>query len=909
MIRFGLLGPAAAWQDGRALGLGSPQQRAVFALLLLHRNETVSTDRMIDALWPAGAPPNAVQVLRTYVARLRAGALGDGALVTRRGGYELRAPPAEVDAECFEALVAAGRDELERGDALAAETALERALALVRGPPLPELPDDHCAAVERERLGELRAAAAEELADARLAQGRHRELVPALRAAVAADPLRERGWGQLMVALYRCGRQAEALEAYREAAAALAELALVPGARLRELERMVLLHDTALDGPAGGVSRVPRYRTSLVGRDEELAAVEDDVRAGRLTSLVGPAGAGKTRLAAEVAGRVARWLGPRVWWVELGSVGPGRVIAATARAVAAPQVPGRASVDGIAARLGEAPGLLVLDNCEHVIEEAAQLAARLLAQDEHVRILATSREALRLGEERVHRLAGLGAEAAAGLFRERAAGRIVDDDAVAEVVAGLDGLPLAIELAAGKLRAVSVAELALGLRERLSLVGDGPRDAPARQRTLDAAIGWSHDLLSPPEQRVLRRLSVFPGGFDAAAAEAVAAEPGAVVPALARLVDASLLAAEPPRYRLLMTVRTYARERLREAGEADATRDRHRDAYLAVAALVGANMANAGLGTWLRQGRLEHENFQAALHWSLERGDDAQALEQAAWLAMYWFRSGFVKDGRELLERAMAAAGPGGPWWPRALNGRALLTSAMGSPDATAAAEAAVTAAEPGDDAELLALALGWRAHTRLRAERRAEARADLERMRAVAAAAGHDEGLAFADQLLGDLALAEGDLDAAGELLVRARDRFRRLRVTLDAGYTLIDLARVRLAQRRFVDAVAVAGDALADFRRREDPRGVAGALRCLGQAYAGLGQMERARPALDESRALAERWGVALWASGQRDELREEPPFGASVEALGDVRPGAVGAGVGERGDRDAGAADELR
>ena len=658
MIRFGLLGPAAAWHDGRALRLGSPQQRAVFALLLLHRNETVSTDRMVDALWPAGPPPNAVQVLRTYVARLRAGALDDGALATRRGGYELRAPPGEVDADRFEALVAEGRAELERGEALAAERALIGALALVRGPPLPELSDDQLATAERARLAELRAAAAEELAEARLAQGCHRELVPELRAAVAADPLRERGWGQLMVALYRCGRQAEALDAYREAHAALAQLALEPGPELRTLERMVLLQHAALDAPERRARRVPRYGTSLVGRERELAALERDVRERRLVSLVGPAGAGKTRLAAEVAIASERWLGPHAWWADLGAVGSGRVVAATARALAAPQVPGRATVELIAARLGEAPSLLVLDNCEHVLDEAAQLAARLLADVERLRILATSREALRLDGERMHRVEGLNPIAAGHLFRERAAAPVADVAAAAEVVERLDGLPLAIELAAAKLRSVSVGELARGLRERLSLLGDGPRDAPARQRTLEAAIRWSEELLSPGEQRVLRRLSVFPGSFDAAAAEAVADEAGAVVPALARLVDASLLAADPPRYRLLMTVRTFARERLREAGEQEATAERHRDAYLALAEQVGRNMGNEGLGAWLPRGRLEHENFQAALRWSLDRGDAGPALGLASWLSIYWFRTGFVRDGRDAA-RTRDASGRG----------------------------------------------------------------------------------------------------------------------------------------------------------------------------------------------------------------------------------------------------------
>ena len=221
-----------------------------------------------------------------------------------------------------------------------------------------------------------------------------------------------------------------------------------------------------------------------------------------------------------------------------------------------------------------------------------------------------------------------------------------------------------------------------------------------------------------------------------------------------------------------------------------------------------------------------------------------------------------------------------------------------------------MSAAETARDAELLGLSLCLQGAAQLVAGRFAEALADLERARAVALAGGDDEAVAFAGQLLGDLALARGDLEAAGELLVQARDRFRRMRVTVDAGYTLIDLARVRLAQQRFADAVAVAAEAVADFRKREDPRGVAGALNCLGLAYAGLGQPERARPALDEARAIAGRWGVALWSSGQPDERGQEAALAARVEALADERPGgAVPTVVGEQGQGDVRVAEELR
>lgn len=902
MITYGLLGPVTVWRDGAEANLGSPQQRTVLALLLLHRNRFVSIDTLADVLWPDRLPAHAVAVLRTYAARLRAGTLPPDALRTLPGGYELRVVPGEVDADRLETLMADARGGLERGDAAAAEAALVEALGLVRGPVLVELADDHDATAERARLEELLVAAQEELAEARLAQGEHRALVPVLSAAVTADPVRERTWGQLMVALYRSGRQADALGTYRRARRTLAELGLELGPQLRELERLVLLQDAALDLRSGREQRVPRYRTSLVGRDAALALLEADLRSGGIVSVVGPAGAGKTRLAAEVTPR----LGPPWWWVDLDAVRPGRAIAATARALSVPDVPGRAPIDGIVARLREARGLIVLDNCEHVLDEAAALVSALLTETSPVAgILTTSREALRVDGERVHRLAGLETGPAARLFHDRAQRPLADSASVADLVTKLDGLPLAIELAAARLGTLPVAVLSTDLDERLTLLADGPRNAPARQRTLEAAIGWSYDLRSPAEQRLLRRLAVFPGNFDGTAAAAVGGD--CVLPLLARLVDASLLMADPPRYRLLVTVRSYARERLREAGEEEDARRCHRDHYRRLAEALDGNMANAGLAAWLPRGHLEHENFLLALRWSLDRGDADEAFVLAARLAIFWFRTGFLRDGGALLDRAMAGAGPGGPLWARALYGRALLAHGLASADAAAWAVAATDAAEAAGDRELLACGLALQGHARLLTGRLAEARGLLERARTEATASGSQEAIGFADQLLGNLALAEGDLDSAGDLLVRARDRFRRLRVTLDAGYTLVDLARVRLAQGQFENALITAGDAVTDFRRRGDPRGVAGALRCLGEAYAGLGQPERAEPVLEEARSLAEQWGV-LRPSAQPDEPRQEPLLRTGVQALTDERPVTGGAGVGQQGDRHLASTDEL-
>jgi predicted ATPase len=597
----------------------------------------------------------------------------------------------------------------------------------------------------------------------------------------------------------------------------------------------------------------------------------------------------------------------RPWWVDLGATVAGPVGPAVAAALALPQVPGRTVAELAAARLGEAQTLLVLDNCEHVAEETAALAERLL---EHgARILATSREPLRVQTEHVHRLSGLKERDAVRLFLDRAG--VAKSDAAAEIVERLDGLPLAIELAAGKVAWVSPQELARDLHDRLSLLGDGPRTAPVRQRTLEAAIGWSYELLPEPERHVLRRLAVFPGTFDTAAATAVA---GAGLPVLTRLADASLLVIERgtgPRHRLLMTVRTFARERLAEAGEAQDAARRHRDHYLAFAARLGANMTGAGLAEWLPRGRREHENLHAALHWSLERGDTGPAFELAAWLGMYWFRVGFVKDGRELLDRVLRDGGSDSPLLPRALVGRAVLANAAGAPDALEVAGEAVDGCEAAGADDQLVYALQWRASALIAAGRLDEARAALARGRSCAESLGDDEGVAFSDQLLGDLHHRAGDLDAAGALLVRARDRFRTFRAPLDAGYTLVDLARVRLSQGRAADALQVALEALADFRRREDPRGLAAAFVCLGRAYEVLGEPGRARPPLEEALALADRWGfppIADEAVSVLGQVRREEAA-LRVETLVMGGSGAGSRDVVEERDLQVRPGDELR
>jgi predicted ATPase len=873
---FGLFGPLSVWRDGRELELGTPQQRALLAVLLLHRDRAVAADELIDALWSHAPPRHALQVVRTYVSRLRAGPLPPSVLTTRTDGYRLHA--ASVDADRFETLLDAGTAQLQRGDVDLAESTLARALQLVRGVPLPELQDYEPAERERRTLEELRLQAEETLNEAQLEQGRDRSLIPRLREAIAAEPLRERLHGQLMVALYRSGRQADALAAYRAAHVRLREeLGVAPDVRLRELERLILAHDPVLATPSSTRSAVPRSRTSFLGRHEELAAVEAALAAAPLVTITGTAGVGKTRLAAELAART----GP-VWWVELGSVSAGRALSAIGRAVAVPDVPGRRLEDLVLARLDEAAGLLVLDNCEHLLDEVGELVARLMRDTPRSRLLATSREPFGFADERICRLTGLATPPAgtdeasllewpaARLFADRARAakpgyRLDGGEAsrVCELVRRVDGLPLAIELAASSVELVSTEDLAHDAHAHLAALGRGPHGCTPRHRTLEAAIAWSFDLLDAPAQGLFRRLAVFPTSFDLPAATAVAGDGGSVVAGVAKLAAASLVVAEPDgsvlRYRLLQTVRTFALERLREAGEEDACRLRHRDAYTALAEEVDRNMHGAGLPVWLPRARREHENFDAALRWSLARRDGDAALRLASALAVYWFRIGAISDGRRLLEQAIELAAPGGPARLRATYGRARLAQAAGTADALRFASDAVAAGRAAADRERLGLAICIQAQVMTHAGRGSAAALKLNRARPLFEETGSEEGLAYADQLQGCILHEAGDLDGAAGVLERARDRFRQMRGDLDAGYTLVDLARVRLDQRRPHEALAEGGAALADFRRRQDPRGIATAWICLGRASAQLGRAERAREMLGEALALSRRWELS--------------------------------------------------
>ncbi|MET0834810.1 MAG: BTAD domain-containing putative transcriptional regulator, partial [Actinomycetota bacterium] len=588
-MEFAILGPLEVRDGPAPVRVPGAKERALLADLLVNAGRVVPADRLVEDLWGDDPPGNPANTLQGRVSALRR-ALGPagGALVTRPPGYLLEAGPEQVDAGRFERLVAEAT-AAAAGEGPRAARQLEEALGLWRGPALAEFADQPWAQAEAARLEELRLAATEALVELRLTAGGHAGLVGELEGLVAAHPTRERLRGQLMVALYRSGRQADALGAYQQAREVLAEeLGIDPSPELQRLHHQILLQDPALEAavPDRALPRhnLPERLTSLVGREGELREVAKLVEEHRLVTVTGPGGAGKTSLAVALAERLAAGYPDGVWLVELAALREPALLGEAVAAVlgldeaAGTGTPPPSRAERLASFVPDKAMLLVLDNCEHLVEACAGLARRLLEAGPRLRVLATSREVLGVPGEVVWPIPPLAVPAAADdtdagtaedarqatapealagfdavrLFVERAAsadpGFVLDAASapvVAELCRRLDGLPLAIELAAARTRALPPVELAARLEDRFRLLAGGARALDPRQQTLRATVDWSWDLLEERDRRLLRRLSVFSGGWTVAAAEAVCGgdglEAAEILDGLFRLVDRSLI--------------------------------------------------------------------------------------------------------------------------------------------------------------------------------------------------------------------------------------------------------------------------------------------------------------------------------------------------------------------------------
>jgi predicted ATPase/DNA-binding SARP family transcriptional activator len=687
---FGVLGEFVVRRDdGSSVAVRGPRARSLLVLLALEAGRPVTVDSLIEGLYGDKPPGDALNALQSQVSRLRRdlrGAASHELVESHPLGYRLAVDPDSVDAHRFERLAAEGRRQLAAGDHAAATATLRRALDLWQGPVPVELGEAVAARARAQRLEDLRLTVAEDRAEAELALGGHRELVAELQQLVAAHPLRERPRGQLMRALYGCGRRADALAVYEDARRTLAEeLGNDPSEELAAVHLAVLRGDASLTTPAAPapsepatVARTgpPAQLTTFVGRRDELERVSrllgplDRGGGARLVTVVGSGGSGKTRLAIEAAGRDPGG----VVFADLaglrdGTDLPRQVLDAFGVREGVLNAGGRQNqppdtVERLVAALSDTEILLVLDNCEHMVEEVARLVFRLLTSCPRVRVLATSREALGITGEVLCPVPPLAAppegvsavEAleypAVRLFADRAMAVrpdfTVDAATVAPVVRvcrALDGLPLAIELAAARLRSLPVDEVAARLDDRFRLLSQGSRTASPRHQTLRAVVGWSWDLLEEDEQRLARRLTVFAGGFTLGAAGRVCELSDAeAVERLTGLADKSLIEGDGGRYRMLGTVRAFCAERLAQAGEEEEVQGRFTRYFLDLARTAEPYLRSADQLAWLERLAAEHANLQAALHRAV-RADQDTALRLIAALTGYWWLRGLRGHG------------------------------------------------------------------------------------------------------------------------------------------------------------------------------------------------------------------------------------------------------------------------
>lgn len=667
-MRFHVLGPIEV--TGSAGGAPPPgsRQRRLLSVLLAKHNLVVSRDRLVEVVWDGDVTESTYHTLAVHISNLRKRLqpLTDAGqdmevLETVGEGYRLHLEADQLDAADFERLVRRGRSLLDNGDPFAAAQTLARALELWRGPAFGDAADLPLVHEEAIRLDESRLAALETRLEARLELGDHTELVAELEALVAEHPLRETFWSQLMLSLYRCDRQAEALAAFRRYSEYIGELGLEPSANLQRLEDQILLGDPGLSAPA--VSRVtaqspPAERTRLVGRSADLDRLGSLLDETRLLTLTGTGGVGKTRLAQSLAWSLID-NDMSVWWVDLaGLTDADRLLETVAAAGGIPQGMNVDLGDMLASLLAQPPAtVIVLDTAEHLVSAAARLVDYLLDRVPTLRFIVTSREPLQVGGETVWNVESLsfpeeGAPmnevreaAAVQLFLQRAESRgtsLAREDlpAVAEVCRRLDGIPLAIELAAARAPTLAPHGIVERLNDRFSLLGAGMRTALPRHRTLEGAIDWSYQLLEENDRRLLSRLSVFKGPFDLKAAGEVCGfdqlETARVEEAVQRLVDQSMIdvqvSASRSRLRLLESIREFAWDRLDD--DPQAMLQRHRDWAVRFAERGEQGSLRGDAGRWTRELIASIDDFRAAWQWSLESQEVEPALVMAA--ALQW---------------------------------------------------------------------------------------------------------------------------------------------------------------------------------------------------------------------------------------------------------------------------------
>ena len=931
MLTVGVLGAVEARRDGELLPVPAGKTTELLARLAVDTGTPVRADVLLDELWTEAAGRNTLQ---SKVSQLRR-ALGDRELVASSGdAYVLAVGPDQVDASRVVELAADASGARVAGDPAVVLEKGREGLALFRGEVLVDAGE--WAGPHRTRFDEIRLGLLEDVMAARVELGSGGDVVGELEALVVQHPLREGLWSSLVLALYRAGRQADALAAYARVRALLIdELGVEPGPDLRLLEQQVLRQDPGLR-PAtpratGTPGNLPPDGGVLVGRTDDLATLESLVRTERLVSVVGTAGVGKTRLALE-AGRAVD-VGGGVWLVRLEAVDATadlvRVVAETLH------VP--AGEEPLRDRLAGAETLLVLDNCEHLVAGVSALANRLLELVPDLRILVTSQVPLGVDGERVLLLDPLSREDSVVLFEQRAQqtrrGFVLDDDTnrlVAEVCASLDGLPLAIELAAARVRSISVRDIARRLDDRFALLQDPSSHRPHRRRALSAAIGWSYDLLFPDDQRGLWALSCFAASASLDAVEHVMAALGvpaeAVLDTVTRLVDRSLVAVDVAsdggvRYRLLDSIRAYAEARVVEAGALDGAMVAHAVWYADLAAWCDAHVRGRDQPECLAIARAERADVDAALAWCASHdpvlgtriangfgwtwvvlGDgtagaarvraalapDATAHDRAtALLLAGWLEAsaGDVALARSDLDAAARLAGdlPDKTLVADVERHRAFLAIQQGAPDRVLAAAAASLATyRPQGLAWPTAASLLLAAYGSLMLGDTATATRDATEAVGILEPVDDSWGLVHAEAMLGGIAQAEHRFGDAVVALSRAAEESQRLGFTGQAALHLAGLARARHRAGDLDGAAASFLQAVDAANAGGDGRLAATARLHLARLLRSRGEGEDAVVLLEENQRWYERAGGGEGALLTRCLLYAESGDGSALEAV---------------------------
>jgi predicted ATPase/DNA-binding SARP family transcriptional activator len=866
-----LLGPIEVRSAGQALPLGGPLARALLARLALEAGAVVPLERLVEDLWEdAARPASAAHAVRVYASKLRR--LLGGGVAARAGGYALVLDERAVDVRRFEHLVDEGRDASAGGDPATASARLAEALALWRGRPLADVGYAEWAQGEIARLHELRAWAVEARVGADLRLGRHGALVPELERLVDEDPLRERLRLQLMLALYRSGRQADALAAYRDARTTLdTELGLEPSRELRELEAAILRQDASLQVEPDEIRtrrRLPAPRTPLIGRRTEVEEVAALLRGpARLVTVTGPGGIGKTRVALQAAHDLAADFADGVVFVDLAAVRDPELFAdAVAAALELDEEPGRSRLDMLRGHLRRRSVALVLDNFEHV-DEAAPVVASLLDAGEGVAALATSRSALRLYGEQVYELAPLELDdEAVPLFTARAEAvtrSFRANGRIAEICARLDCNALAIELAAARVPDVPLDAMLASL-PRLELAAEGPRDLPHRQQTLRAAIAWSHDLLDDAHRRTFARMCVLVG-WSAADASAVAE---ATPDELDALVARNLVREHGGRFAMLETIREHAAERLGARGESSTLHRRHAEHFLTV-----AEDADRALGEgreqaeWLERLEVDHANFRAALAWALDEQDAELALRLCVGLGRFWEWRGHTREGGRWTAAALALDGAPGETRMRALLRASVFAHLQGDhAGATALGEELLDAATAAANTRFVGNALRKLATIAKDAGEFERAAQLHEQALALAREQGDELGISSSLINLTDLALVQEDHERAvalgresAELARRIGDPMRESVSLLNLGLAALDAGDPAEPAGALGRAAELAGDLRA-------PDSLAVALEGLAALAAGRGDHTRALLLVGAAERLCEESGYVREAAERR-------------------------------------------